>query len=45
MQEGEHRDLMIAAVASRRGAAALLAGESEAARAGYAKVVEQYRAS
>ncbi|MEA2138311.1 MAG: hypothetical protein QOG56_1461, partial [Solirubrobacteraceae bacterium] len=46
MQDGEHRELMIAAIATEGEAhAALLAGDGEAARAGYAKAVEQYRAS
>jgi hypothetical protein len=46
MQEGEHRDLMLAAIATEGEAhAALLAGDTEAARAGYARAVEQYRKS
>jgi hypothetical protein len=46
MQDGEHRELMLAAIASEGEAhAALLAGDAAAARAGYAKAVEQYRAS
>ncbi|HEV7808167.1 MAG TPA: hypothetical protein VGO80_20310 [Solirubrobacteraceae bacterium] len=46
MQDGEHRELMLAAIASEGEAhAALLAGDAGAARAGYAKAVEQYRAS
>jgi hypothetical protein len=46
MQDGEHRELMLAAIATEGEAhAALLAGDGEAARAGYAKAVEQYRAS
>jgi hypothetical protein len=46
MQEGEHRELMIAAIAAEGVAhAALVAGDSEAARAAYADAVEKYRAS
>jgi len=46
VQEGEHRDLMLAAIATEGEAhAALLAGDSEAAHAGYARAVEQYRGS
>ena len=46
MQDGEHRELMMAAIASEGEAhAALLAGEHDAARAAYAQAVEQYRAS
>jgi hypothetical protein len=46
MQEGEHRELMIAAIATEGEAhAALLAGDGDAARAGYAKAAEQYLAS
>jgi len=46
VQEGEHRDLMIAAITTEGEAhSALLGGEFEAARAGYARAVEQYRAS
>ena len=46
MQEGEHRELMIAAIATEGEAhAALLAGDTEAARAGYARAAEQYRKS
>ena len=46
MQDGEHRDLMIAAIAAEGEAhAALLAGDSEAAAAAYARAVEGYRAS
>jgi hypothetical protein len=46
MQDGEHRDLMIAAIAAEGEAhAALLAGDSEAAGAAYARAVDGYRAS
>jgi hypothetical protein len=46
MQEGEHRDLMLAAIKAEGEAhAALLAGDTEAATAGYARAVESYRAS
>jgi hypothetical protein len=46
MQEGEHRDLMLAAIAAEREAhAALLAGDRDAAGAAYARAVESYRAS
>jgi hypothetical protein len=46
MQDGEHRDLMIAAIAAEGEAhAALLAGDAEAASAAYARAVEGYRAS
>jgi hypothetical protein len=46
MQDGEHRDLMIAAIATEGEAhAALLAGDGDTARAGYAKAAEQYLAS
>jgi hypothetical protein len=46
MQDGEHRDLMLAAIAAEGEAhAALLAGDAEAARAAYASAVEGYRAS
>jgi hypothetical protein len=46
MQDGEHRDLMIAAIAAEGEAhAALLAGDSAAAGAAYARAVEGYRAS
>jgi hypothetical protein len=46
MQDGEHRELMLAAIASEGEAhSALLAGDAETARAGYARAVEQYRAS
>jgi hypothetical protein len=46
MQEGEHRDLMLAAIAAEGEAhAALLAGDTEAAGAAYARAVEGYRAS
>jgi hypothetical protein len=46
MQDGEHRELMIAAIATEGEAhTALLAGDVDAARDGYARAVEQYRAS
>jgi hypothetical protein len=46
MQEGEHRDLMLAAIKVEGEAhAALLAGDTDAATAAYARAVEQYRAS
>ncbi len=46
MQEGEHRELMIAAIAAEGVAhAALVEGDTEAARAAYADAVEKYRAS
>ncbi|HEY0343712.1 MAG TPA: hypothetical protein VGC59_03630 [Solirubrobacteraceae bacterium] len=46
MQEGEHRDLMLTAIAAEgRAHAALLAGAHETARAGYAEAVAGYRAS
>jgi hypothetical protein len=46
VQDGEHRELMIAAIQTEGEAhAALLAGEHDAARAAYARAVEQYRAS
>jgi hypothetical protein len=49
MQEGEHRELMIAAIAAiaAEGVAhgALVEGDSEAARAAYTDAVEKYRAS
>jgi hypothetical protein len=46
VQDGEHRELMMAAIATEGEAhAALLAGDPDAARAAYAKAVEQYRAS
>jgi GNAT superfamily N-acetyltransferase len=46
VQEGEHRDLMIAAIATEGEAhAALLAGDQDGARATYARAVEQYRKS
>ncbi|HEV2060214.1 MAG TPA: hypothetical protein VGR11_12725, partial [Solirubrobacteraceae bacterium] len=46
MQEGEHRELMMAAI-SAEGVAhgALVAGDTEAARAAYADAVAKYRAS
>jgi hypothetical protein len=46
VQDGEHRDLMIAAIETEgRAHTALLAGDHDAARTAYAKAVEQYRAS
>src|ERR1044072_1477378 len=46
VEDGEHRELMIAAIGTEGEAhAALLAGDHEAARAAYARAVEQYRAS
>jgi len=46
VQDGEHRELMMAAIATEGEAhAALLAGDHHAARAAYARAVEQYRAS
>ncbi|MEA2383500.1 MAG: hypothetical protein QOH72_3471, partial [Solirubrobacteraceae bacterium] len=46
VQEGEHRDLMLAAIAAEgRAHAALLAGAHETARTAYAEAVEGYRAS
>jgi hypothetical protein len=46
VQEGEHRELMIAAIATEGEAhTALLAGDHDAARAAYARAAEQYRAS
>lgn len=46
MQDGEHRELMMAAIATEGEAhAALLVGDHDAARAAYARAVEQYRAS
>jgi hypothetical protein len=46
MQEGEHRELMIAAIAAEGVAhAALVAGDAEAASAAYADAVEKYRDS
>lgn len=46
MQEGQHRELMIAAIAAEGVAhAALVEGDVEAARAAYADAVEKYRAS
>jgi hypothetical protein len=46
MQEGEHRELMIAAIAAEGVAhAAFVDGDVEAARAAYADAVEKYRAS
>ena len=46
MQDGEHRDLMLAAIAAEGEAhAALLAGDGEKAADAYARAVESYRAS
>jgi hypothetical protein len=46
VQDGEHKELMIAAIGSEGEAhAALLAGDHDAARALYSQAVEQYRAS
>jgi hypothetical protein len=46
MQDGEHRELMIAAIETEGEAhAALLAGDQDGARTAYARAVEQYRAS
>jgi hypothetical protein len=46
MDDGEHRELMMAAIVTEGEAhAALLAGDHDAARAAYARAVEQYRAS
>ena len=46
MEDGEHRELMKAAIATEGEAhAALLTGDHEAARAGYAKAVDLYRQS
>jgi hypothetical protein len=46
VEDGEHRELMIAAIATEGKAhKALLAGDADAARAAYAKAAEQYRAS
>ena len=46
MEDGEHRELMIAAIAAEGVAhAALVAGDTEAANAAYADAVEKYRAS
>lgn len=46
MQDGEHRDLMLAAIAAEGEAhGALLAGDTEAAAAKYGRAVELYRAS
>lgn len=46
MQEGEHRELMIAAIATEGAAhGALLAGDHETARAAYARAAEGYRRS
>lgn len=46
MQDGEHRELMIAAIETEGEAhAALLAGDHDAARAAYARAAGQYRAS
>lgn len=46
MQDGEHRDLMLDAIAAEGEAhTALLSGDHEAARAAYLRAVESYRAS
>ena len=46
VQDGEHRDLMLGAIAAEGEAhAALLAGDTEAARAAYIRAVDGYRAS
>lgn len=46
MDDGEHRDLMMAAIATEGEAhTALLAGDHDAARAAYEQAVAQYRAS
>jgi len=46
VQEGEHRDLMLAAIAAEgRAHAALLAGDHDGARRAYAEAVDAYRAS
>jgi hypothetical protein len=46
MQDGEHRDLMIAAIAAEgRAHAALLAGDHDSARATYAEAADGYRRS
>jgi hypothetical protein len=46
MQDGEHRDLMLAAIEAEGEAhAALLAGDTDAATAAYTRAVESYRAS
>ena len=46
VQDGEHRELMMAAIATEGEAhGALLAGDREGARAAYVRAVEQYRAS
>lgn len=46
MQDGEHRDLMLAAITAEGEAhAALLAGDGEQAADAYARAVERYRAS
>jgi hypothetical protein len=46
VQDGEHKELMVAAIASEGEAhAALLAGDQDAARATYARAVGQYRES
>jgi hypothetical protein len=46
VDDGEHRDLMMAAIAAEGDAhAALLAGDHETARAEYLKAAENYRAS
>lgn len=46
VQDGEHRELMVAAIETEgRAHAALLAGDHDAARTAYEKAGEQYRAS
>ena len=46
MQDGKHRELMMVAIKAEGEAhAALLAGDSDAAKAAYASAVEAYRAS
>jgi hypothetical protein len=46
VQESEHRDLMLAAIAAEgRAHAALLAGDHDGARRAYAEAVDAYRAS
>jgi hypothetical protein len=46
MQDGEHRELMMAAIAAEGDAhAALVGGDAEAAGAAYGRAVEAYRAS
>ncbi|MDQ3677896.1 MAG: hypothetical protein M3401_14060, partial [Actinomycetota bacterium] len=46
MEDGEHRDLMLAAIAAEGEAHnALLSGENDTARTAYLRAVEGYRAS